>query len=236
MRSGGSRRAALVLAAASLAGCVPAPEAAYVATPAGVVSTGDLARRAEGVERTLRQATLRVRNRTCSGLGYGSGFAIQSHLLVTNRHVVQGADVVQISTWDGQSLDVAVSGYAVTNDVAIVETVDALPGVLEFGSPPAPGAEVTAVGYPLGGAVRFSPGEVVDYVPGVFFGESTPTMRVTNALEPGNSGGPLVDADGHVVGVVFALEVATDLGLAIPVDVLLEIMDRQKLREQRSAC
>jgi S1-C subfamily serine protease len=216
----------MLLAGVLAAGCAPAPTADYQPASQPTAAAAGQGLQRDSLERQLRHATLRVRNRTCLGVGSGSGFAVADRLLVTNRHVVAGADVLQVSTWDGQSIDVDVSAVAAGDDLALVLTRQPLPAVMPLGSPARPGDEVVAIGYPGGDAIEFSEGRVIDRVDGTPFGESTTTLRLTNRIVPGNSGGPVIDADGDVVGVVFALEVATGHGLAVPVETLQALTDR----------
>jgi S1-C subfamily serine protease len=219
-------------------GCVAAPtqyEPVAVSTESRV-APDSVAVRVDGMERHVREATLRVRNRTCLGVGTGSGFAIDDHLLVTNRHVVDGADVLQVSTWQGDTLDVTVNGYALGDDLALVETRQPLPETLELGGGVSAGDQVAVVGYPEGRRLRFAEGEVIDRVDGVLFGESARILRLTNEVRPGNSGGPLVDEDGAVVGVVFAIEIATGYGLAVPVKALKKVMNRRDFFINPSPC
>jgi len=117
-----------------------------------------------------------------------------------------------------------------------VETRQPLPESLGVGPTPANGEPVDAVGYPKGRRLTFSPGEVVDRVDGSLFGESTDTLRITNTIHPGNSGGPLVDEDGNVVGVVFAVERSTGYGLAVPIDALTRAMKQRGFFENPSPC
>ena len=102
-------RDAVALGAAMLAlsGCLSAPSARYEPAELSVASetTPAIATRAGSVDRAVREATVRVRNRTCFGVGTGSGFMVTEDVLVTNRHVVDGADEQHESTWDGRSLD-----------------------------------------------------------------------------------------------------------------------------------
>lgn len=79
---------------------------------------------------------------------------------------------------------------------------------------------MTAVGYPEGGELRLLPGVVVDHVEGSKFGVPGSVIRLNAKVRPGNSGGPLLDRDGTIVGVIFAREIATGLALAIPVATL----------------
>jgi S1-C subfamily serine protease len=181
--------------------------------------------RAESVARLAEQATVRVRNRICDGLVTGSGVVLAGDRLATNRHVVEGAGALQVNTWDGRTLEVTVASTALRADLAVVRVEGALPPAIPpAGDDPRPGEAVSAVGYPLGSELAFADGEVVDYQVGAHYGEEGEVLRVTAQLRPGNSGGPLVDDGGNLVGVVFAVEAATDLGLAIPVSELQALL------------
>ena len=70
---------------------------------------------------------------------------------------------------------------------------------------------MTVLGFPLGGELRLLPGTLVDEVSGTSFDIPGHVMRLTAAVQPGNSGGPVLDANGKVVGVVFAIELKTRL-------------------------
>ncbi|HEX9993450.1 MAG TPA: serine protease [Acidimicrobiales bacterium] len=205
--------------ALAAAGCVAPPPPGEDALPAAV----DV--RAESVARLAEQATVRVRNRVCEGLATGSGVVIGDGMLVTNRHVVEGAGELQVSTWDGRTFDVGVASTATRADLAVARVEgDLPPAIVPADDDPRPGSAVSAVGYPLGSQLAFSDGEVVDYQAGAHYGEESEVLRVTAQLRPGNSGGPLVDEQGRLVGVVFAVESSTDLGLAIPVSALQALL------------
>lgn len=211
------------LLAVATTACVAAPDGDYVATEVRTESRlaeHDLVVRSQEQHRAIRQATLRIRARTCTGVGTGPGFAVATDVLVTNRHVVESADVLQVSGWDGQSYEVEISGVALTDDLAVVLVDGQLPVTLDLYEAPDPGAEVVAVGYPLGGEFTFTSGRVLGEVDLSAFGEQTRSIRVSNKILPGNSGGPLLDKQARVVGVVFALDPKTGDGLAIPIDAL----------------
>ncbi len=69
------------------------------------------------------------------------------------------------------------------------------------------------------GKLRMLPGVVVDAVPGARYGARTKVLRVTSAVREGDTG-PVLDAKGRIVAVVFAVDPRTTLGLAIPVAAL----------------
>src|SRR4051794_25005274 len=156
--------------------------------------------------------TLRVRNIPCDGIATGSGFPVDAHTIITNRHVLAGAAVLQLNTWDGTSLDADVdeSSTARLVDIGATKVAASLPAVADLGPDPKPGQRVTAVGYPLGGELTLSPGRVIGYLDGAKLpGEIAfpgKVMQVSSRIKHGNSGGPLLDSKGRVVGVIFAGE------------------------------
>ena len=225
-------RLALLGTALLLAGCSPVaeepPEAApEVTVPELVDVTADvpqterarlprLAR--DSAERRAKQITVRVRNLTCQGLSVGSGVALDSNLLVTNRHVLAGAEELEVSTWNGRTLQVTAASVAVLGDIGIARVEGRLPLAGAFGPSPEPGDLVTAVGYPRGGPLRLSEGTVVDRVDGAELEIPGSVVRVTARIQRGNSGGPLLDRKGRIAGIVYAIDLRNGLGLAIPVD------------------
>lgn len=86
------------------------------------------------------------------------------------------------------------------------------------------GTQVWAAGYPEGTQLSVLPGIVIDYVAGSEYTESGQIMEITNPIKPGNSGSPLLDNEGKVVGVVFAENTVTGNGLAIPVSSLAQFL------------
>jgi S1-C subfamily serine protease len=83
---------------------------------------------------------------------------------------------------------------------------------------------VTVVGYPGGGELTLSPGTVIDLRPGRRYGIEGRIMRLTAHVIPGNSGGPVLNGNGKIAGVVYAYEISTGFGLAIPVDTLRRLV------------
>jgi S1-C subfamily serine protease len=180
----------------------------------------------DSAARQAKRLTVRVRNISCDGIGRGSGFAVGRDVLVTNRHVLAGAEDLEVSTWDGRTLEASSAVVGVLRDIGVVEVDGRLPSVGEFGPPPEPGDAVTAVGYPLGGPLTLSEGTIVDRVDGAdYLGVPGTVMRLTARVQKGNSGGPVLDRKGRIVGVVYALEVSTGFGLAIPVDTVRRLVE-----------
>jgi S1-C subfamily serine protease len=231
-RAGGSAVALALLVA--LAGCVASPPAP---APPPSLPSGKPVMAADSARQLAREVTVRVRNRGCDFLATGSGFAVTARRLVTNRHVVEGAEQLQLDSWDGRSISVDVHRVAYRHDLALIETVEALPRVAQLAAgDPRPGAEVSAVGFPLGGPLARTRGAVVDLVPGARLGETGKVLRITAAVRHGNSGGPLLDDAGQVVGVVYASEKRTGYGLAIPVSSLRALLGDDQLLVRPQAC
>jgi S1-C subfamily serine protease len=183
------------------------------ATPVPQLISNSLRRKAE-------EMVVRVRNINCEGIATGSGFALDPHTLLTNRHVLAGASQLEVSTWDGHDYQVSTAEVGALVDLGIATVDGALPRAASTYAEPSAGEGVTVVGFPLGGPLTFSSGRIVDFVDGVSLGVPGKVMRLTANVEPGNSGGPVLDRRGRVVGIVYAIELATGYGLAIPLDTL----------------
>ena len=226
---------ALLALAAALAGCelqadAPPEGEPAAAVPAEPAEPAADVEEAEGADlpelardsdrRAARRLTVRVRNIGCGGIATGSGFALGQNLLVTNRHVLAGAEALEVSTWNGKTHDVSTAVVGVLGDVGFALVDGRLPQAGRFGPPPRRGDAVTAVGYPRGGPLTLSPGAVVDRVDGGELGVPGEVVRLSARVRPGNSGGPLLDSEGRIVGIVYAIETATGFGLAIPVDTM----------------
>lgn len=219
-------------------GCLAPPPPA-VAPPAPAVAAGADAGageraasastaftvRAGSPERAARELTVRVRASGCEEVATGSGFAIAGRVLVTNRHVIANASDVQVNTWDGRSLDAAVSRVAYYSDLALVVVDRDLPLVGTLAPRDAhAGDQVMVAGFPLGGQQTVAEGDVLGYVVGANLGGGTQVMRLSVTAEPGNSGGPVIDRRGEVTGVVYAIELATRRALAIPASAVRSLL------------
>jgi S1-C subfamily serine protease len=223
--------ATLLVAAALLASaCVPPappldPDAGALADLAPL-DLDDV--EAAAVLRSAREFTVRIRALGCDRLGTGSGFVLAEGLIVTNRHVVGQPREVSISTWDGRSFDARVDGIARDADLAVIRVRDLdLPVATVRSEPAVIGERVAAIGYPGGGGATITTGVVLGFTDGPILGEQVPAIRVSAEVLPGNSGGPLVDAEGRVIGVIFALSGPGGDGLAVPVDVLIDRLETQ---------
>ncbi|MGC1306009.1 MAG: HhoA/HhoB/HtrA family serine endopeptidase [Phormidesmis sp.] len=165
--------------------------------------------------------------------GVGSGFIVsEDGRVITNAHVVEGADTVQVTLKDGRTFEGKVLGSDPVTDVAVID-LDAndLPTVAVSEAELLPGEVAIAIGNPLGldntvtvgiiSATGRTSGQVgisdkrVDFI------------QTDAAINPGNSGGPLLNARGEVVGMNTAIiSGAQGLGFAIPMEAVQRISDQ----------
>jgi S1-C subfamily serine protease len=219
-----------------VAGCVPTPTTARadrarvdadaaVSSPVVTVAADVPVVRASSLERIARHMTVRVRSRGCGRVGTASAVAVGRRLLVTNRHVVAGADRIELNYWDGTSARARPETVAVGDDLALVKVSLRLPTVARLATTDASeGASTMIVGFPNGGEQRIVRGKLIEYAPLAGQPDASVVMRLSNPVVPGNSGGPVLNASGAVVGVVFGIETATGNGLAVPSSAVRRLM------------
>jgi serine protease Do len=163
----------------------------------------------------LRRSTVQV----MSGSGPGSGSGViwsSSGLILTNAHVARGA-TAQVELWDGRRFEARVSARDARRDLAALRIqTTGLPAATAGDSAAVRAGElVLAVGNPLGFAGAVSTGVVhsIGALPGL---SGRQWIRANLRLAPGNSGGPLADAQGRVIGINTAI--LNGLGVAAPVN------------------
>jgi S1-C subfamily serine protease len=144
-----------------------------------------------------------------SGTGSGSGFFIgREGYLLTNLHVVADAKFVRIKLANGRAVVGEVLRADRIRDVALLRTEPGVAPVLAVrASEPQIGEDVYAAGSPFGAQLSGSLTRGVLSARRVL--ESQPFLQSDVALSPGNSGGPLLDASGQVIGI-------TQMGVAQP--------------------
>jgi serine protease Do len=164
------------------------------------------------VAEALRRTTVQV---SSSGRGFGSGVILSADgLIVTNAHVVRSSHT-QVKLWDGRTLEAAVTSRDLTRDLAaLLTSASNLPAAtLADSSKARVGEFVLAVGNPLGFVGALSAGII--HAAGSVRGLGMSSwLQADVKLAPGNSGGPLANAQGRVLGI--NTMVAGGLALAIP--------------------
>ncbi len=165
--------------------------------------------------------------------GVGTGVVIvDSGIILTNMHVVAGADRIEVEFEDGLESEATVIGVRPEHDLAVLQAKklpDDLPAAtLRSTADLAPGDEVVAVGYPFGIGPSASAGVISglrrEYRSRGGERALTNLIQFDAAVNPGNSGGPLVTMDGEVVGIVTAIlnpteqKVFIGIGFAVPIE------------------
>ena len=184
------------------------------------------ARRQDRLRRILNRATAAPGSRRIS---IGTGFFVADGVIVTSKHVVEGCTVVSVETPAGETTSAEVLASDAGRDLALLGVAIAAPARAAFRAAgvPEPGDIIATVGYPTQGLAPIKP----ILIAGPIFGdpgqlEARSLVRFQAALRSGNSGGPLLDGDGYVIGVVTgrvdSVEIykrtgrrATDIGFAI---------------------
>ncbi len=163
------------------------------------------------------------------GVGSGVVFDAKGHIL-TNYHVVDEAEQILVTLADGRILKGSVIGGDEETDVAIVKVEDGTLPAAEFGDSDAlrVGQPVLAIGNPLGlaGGPTVTSGVVSSLRRSLRrqYGDGLKVIQTDAAVNPGNSGGPLVDLQGRVVAITTAtLPWAEGIGFAIPINAAKEI-------------
>ncbi|WP_134499488.1 S1C family serine protease [Microvirga pakistanensis] len=136
----------------------------------------------------------------------GTGFFVtrEGHL-VTNNHVVEGCANVQIKPADGSPLPARILERDTTNDLALLKVDHMTDKVAAVRAGVRLGEAVAAFGYPLNSVLASSGNFTLGNVTALAgIGDDTRFLQISTPVQPGNSGGPLLDENGNVVGVVTA--------------------------------
>lgn len=184
----------------------------------------------------IAKSTVTVSVRTETAVGHGSGFVYSADgYICTNYHVIEGAVAVQVILPTGYAYDAEIVGYNADADLAVLKITapELVPVTLGSSADLLVGDDVVAVGTPA----------ILDFSGTATFGKISATRRVLSftdesgsivkkmvllqtdaSVNPGNSGGPLADMYGNVIGVVvmkvmyYGDSVYDGVGFAIPMD------------------
>ena len=175
---------------------------------------------------------------TSEAVATGSGFIIsQDGYLVTNYHVVESAETLTVTTYSGDEYDATLVGYDKINDVALLKVEATGLDAVTIGSSDdlVVGDQVVAIGNPLG---ELTATMTVGYVSGKDRSVSTDgtiinMLQTDAAINSGNSGGPLFNMKGEVVGITTAKYSGSSssgatiegIGFAIPIDDVMSMVE-----------
>jgi S1-C subfamily serine protease len=169
------------------------------------------------------------RDDTARGTGV---IMVESGIILTNLHVVAGAKRIHVTFADGLVAEAEVIGTRPEHDLAILQAKqlpdDIVPATMRSTAGLRPGDEVVAVGYPFGIGPSASAGVISglrrDYVSPEGKHLLTNLIQFDAAVNPGNSGGPLVTSEGEVIGIVTGLLNPTEqrvfigIAFAVPIE------------------
>jgi S1-C subfamily serine protease len=164
---------------------------------------------------TTRPSVVKVRGvaQSCQKVLEGTGFVVAPNRVMSNAHVVAGSDSVTIEV-DGQEYEAGVVSYDPDADISILDVPNLPSAPLQFVDEEAqPGTDGIVLGYPGGGDFTATPARVREVIklngPDIY--RSTTVTRevytIRGTVRQGNSGGPMINRQGKVLGVVFGAAV-----------------------------
>lgn len=163
-----------------------------------------------------------------AGDHFGSGFAVgDAGLILTNAHVVQGAKEVDVVLHDGTRIKAEVVEVARDSvDLALVQLPNAGPAGLDFDDTKdlRVGSWAAAIGHGLGGVWTYTTGMITNIYPA---GRDRPVFQTQIPVNPGNSGGPVLDRKGRVIGVTTSkIEGASNVAFGIRIELALRVLEK----------
>jgi S1-C subfamily serine protease len=203
-----------------------------VGAPPDSVPVGD------SVVAATMASVVRVRAAACGQRQDGTGFFIEPGLVVTNAHVVAGATLLKVHLDDNDhvGVDAVTVAFDPDRDLAVLQLDPTGAPSLEFAD--GEGGDFAAViGHPLGGKARVAPAQIAERVRARgrdLYDEHDTSRQVfflAASLEPGDSGAPVIDLAGDVIGVVFAIAPDDpDVAFALTAREVRDFLDSQDLR------
>jgi S1-C subfamily serine protease len=184
-------------------------------TPIVAVEAPDAALAGDAVVAATRPSVVKIRGvaPSCQKVLEGSGFVVSPNRVMSNAHVVAGSESVTVEA-DGQSYEASVVSYDPDADISILDVPNLPSAPLAFADAPAEtGTDAVVMGYPGGGDFVATPARVREIIelkgPDIY--RTTTVTRevytVRGTVRQGNSGGPMIDRGGQVLGVVFGAAV-----------------------------
>lgn len=215
---------------------------AQVAQGLGASSDADWSAVASKVRDSVVSITVRSNNATSQGSGAIIG---TDGTIVTNAHVIEDADVMQVTLSNGTLYEAELVGSDPSTDIAVIrmknvpDTIDLKPVTFADSDKVVQGQEIMSIGSPLGYSNTVTSGIVsaVNRPVSVQVGNDTVSMnaiQIDSSINKGNSGGPTFDANGNVIGINSSIASATGdesttgsigIGFSIPSNLVKKISD-----------
>jgi S1-C subfamily serine protease len=180
---------------------------------------------------------------TACGVGtQGSGWVVRSGLVATNAHVIAGHEGTRALAPNGQVLSATPVYVDSSNDIALMRVRGLEVGPLPVNTSPDLPRPVALLGYPRNGALTATAGTAGDsrtvLSPGAYGGRVRPRVVVPlrGAVQPGESGGPVVDRRGRVVAMIFGGTRDGQGGYAVPVELVLSAVAGELRRVPSGPC
>ncbi len=246
-----ARRLALFALIVAVVAAVPAAQRALrdipnsdVSFPSGLAILGDADQipdvgpvpRSSGisdrVRRRVERSVVKVTGRACGELVTGTGWVVSDGLVATNAHVVVGMLDPRVVDISGTSQRAALVGFDPVLDIALLSS-SSTGTPLELRDSPQTGT-FGVFGHPHGRPLRVAPagllvsGSINGQGPDIY-GQGShrrPVMVLATQLEPGDSGAPVVDSEGAVVAMTFAIDPDDDsIGYALEASAVQRVLD-----------
>ena len=175
--------------------------------------------------------------------GHGSGFIVgNGKYVITNHHVIEGAKKIAVRNGTGKVTEANVAAFSKDYDLAILELSTPYPKKFSIDSKnfeiPKAGDDVISIGYP-GIGITFEQPTITQGIISKVFDDEMGIFLTTAAINAGNSGGPLFNLNGKLVGVSFAAldkkkwldemgQIPTDMGYAIKSNMIKKVFEHKQ--------
>lgn len=182
--------------------------------------------------------------------GHGSGFIVgEGKYVITNHHVIEGAKKIAVRNGTGKVTNASVAAFSKDYDLAILELASPYPKNFSIDSKsfeiPKAGDDVISIGYP-GIGITFEQPTITQGIISKVFDDEMGIFLTTAAINSGNSGGPLFNLNGKLVGVSFAAldkkkwldemgQIPTDMGYAIKSNMIKKVFEHKESVPVKSA-
>lgn len=192
--------------------------------------------------KTARASTVKIEGEGCGGISEGSGFVADDGLVITNAHVIAGVARPYIFDANGRHA-ARVIWFDENLDMAVLAASNLAGKPLDMiGEQAAKGTPAAVLGYPGGGDFTANPATIMDSFKAVgrnIYNQGSTERQVYSIksdVQPGNSGGPLVNKDGAVIGLIFAKSTTYDqVGYALTMDQVISGFNQAKDRNQTAS-